>query len=327
MATYTTLSPDEVAHLLGQYRLTARSAGPLAGGAANSSYLVHTDDATFVLTVLDNHDRESAQRLADLLEHLATHGIATTRPVRTGAGASLAWSRDRPVLLKEYIGGRSDTPLPAGGHRAAGETLARLHAVPPPAFLPGRGRRLPAGWGVRAATFADREFADWLRSQWDLARRVEDLGGPCGLVHGDYFADNLVVRDDGQIAVLDWETATNDLLVLDLGMAIVGLCRENGRFLPDRAVDLLHGYVRHRPLGAEERGRLHDATRYASLCIAYHRYVRHHLTHPDVSKQHLYREMPRFVDSVDDLWPERWPWDPAAENLFRPDARLSALTP
>jgi homoserine kinase type II len=306
VANYTTLSGPDVASILVQYPIRANRTTPLPGGAANSSYLIQTDSLPYVLTVLDNHDHASAGQLAAMLAHLSEHRIPTSRLVRTSDHAELASFDERPVLVKEFVEGRCDGPLPDGAHGPAGELLARVHAVPVPQWLPTGGRRMPADWTRRVDQFADREFAAWLRDQWRLASTVDRLDGPYGLVHGDYFADNLVVRDGGQLAVLDWETATHDLLVLDIGMAIVGLCRGpggSGEFLPARAVELLRGYDSVRPLSRDERGLLRDAVRYASLVTAYHRYLRHHLTHPDQAKWHLYREIPRFVHSLDELWP------------------------
>lgn len=63
------------------------------------------------------------------------------------------------------------------------------------------------------------------------------------------------------------------------------------------AAALVAAYQTRRPLAELERRMLYRAVLYASLVIAYHRYRRHHLTHPDPTKQHLYREIPVFVDS------------------------------
>lgn len=138
--------------------------------------------------------------------------------------------------------------------------------------------------------------------QWQRAHPVEELTGPYGLVHGDCFPDNLVITDRGDLALLDWETATRDLLILDLGMAIVGLCRTDGQLRPDCADSLLDGYETVRRLTDDERRQLPNAVRYTSIVIAYHRYLRHHIVHPDPANQHLYREIPRFVQSLDDHW-------------------------
>jgi homoserine kinase type II len=305
LATYTALTGLQVQQILACYSISVHESQPLSGGAANSSFLIQTDSVPYVLTVLDNHDQRSADQLVALLEHLAGYGIPTSRPLRTSDGRTFASFVSKPVLVKEYVRGRCDGALPVEQYAAAGRLLGQVHAVPAPNWLPENGRRLPADAARRLSEFQDREFAAWLRDQWTRALDFEQINVPRGLVHGDYFADNLVVCLDGRLTVLDWETASHDHLLLDIGMAIVGLCRTDGRFLPDRAAMLVSGYRQSRAMTPAEIEHLQDAVRYASLIIAYHRYLRHHITHPDPAKQHLYLEMPQFVDSIDKNWQ---PW-------------------
>lgn len=302
MATYTHLSRSDIEAVISNYPLRLVEVRPLPGGAANSSYLLHTDAGPHVLTVLDNHDRDSASKLVQLMRHLVCHRIPTSHPVRTLDGDDLAEFAGRAVVIKQYLHGRCQPHLHPGDHHQAGQLLAKVNAVPPPPWLPRNSRRLPADWATVTDKFHDRTFRTWMHTQHDIAAAVNTLNGPYGLVHGDYFADNLVVGDDGTIAVLDWETATTDLLLLDVGMAIVGLCRHDGTFLPEQATQLLSGYQSHRRLQEAERGLLFEAALYASLVIAYHRYRRHHLTHPDPAKADLYKEIPRFVDNLRAQW-------------------------
>lgn len=126
MARYTTLSPAHIEELLAQYGLRPLTARPLAGGAANSSYLVDSDSAPHVLTVLDNHDTQSAEQLAALLEHLVRHHVPTSRPLVTSKGERLTQISGRPVLFKEYIAGRCLPELSADQCRTAGSLLAKI---------------------------------------------------------------------------------------------------------------------------------------------------------------------------------------------------------
>jgi homoserine kinase type II len=302
VASYTNLSRAQVDEIVAAYPLRLRDVSPMSGGAANSSYLLDTDAGAYVLTILNNHDEASATQLETVMEHLVAHGIPTNRPLRARDGEALAWFGDRPVMLKEFVTGTCGEPLPDSRLAASGELLARVHTVPVPPRLPRNHRRLPDGWLTVAKEFEDQTFAAWLHDTYEIAAPVLDLDGPAGLVHGDYFADNLVIGDDGQIAILDWETAGHDLLVLDLGMAIVGLCRRKGDFRPKLSDELIAGYERRRSLAEPERELLYEAVLYSSLVIAYHRYRRHHLTHPDPAKANLYLEIPRFVDSVSTQW-------------------------
>jgi homoserine kinase type II len=257
-----------------------------------------------VLTVLDNHDWESATTVARLLRHLDINGVTVGSVVQATDGEDLTRFESRPVLLRHYVRGVCHDLLPSEWLPEAGRVLASIHAVPPPDHLPSRSRRLPSDALDRIGSFTDRAFADWLLRRLEQAEPLTRLDEPRGLVHGDYFSDNLVVTDEGGIGVLDWETATRDLFVLDLGMAIVGLCRWEGEFLPDRARRLLSGYQQSRELGSCEGAVLWPATLYAAVVIAYHRYLRHHVLYPDPAKQQLYLEIPKFIESCEQRWDE-----------------------
>ncbi|MGR7002442.1 phosphotransferase family protein [Yinghuangia aomiensis] len=96
-------------------------------------------------------------------------------------------------------------------------------------MLPATATGLPSGTrrlseadlaGLEACT--DREFRDWVSGTAVLPPPHTGADVVC---HGDLFMDNLVERPDGSLAVIDWETASIDDPVFDLGMAAVGLCQ------------------------------------------------------------------------------------------------------
>ncbi|MGC4755593.1 phosphotransferase [Micromonospora trifolii] len=298
MARYTVLTERQIADVLRQYGWQDANVEVLAGGAANSSYTVRTSTSHYVVTILDNHDQVTAHRLAALLRHLARFELPTSRLVRTLDGADLGVFGDLSVLAKEYIPGSSAVPLPDSGYVAAGKLLASAHRVPAPDWLAGQDRRLPTEARSRLREFHDRAFAAWVAKQLNETETQLGFEGPRGLVHGDFFADNLVTGPDGMLHVIDWETAAVDLFCIDIGMALVGLCGHQGRFLPQRMAAFLNGYAAIRRLDPTELKALPAATIYAATMIAYFRYVRHHLSRPDPTKQYQYREMVDLVSSI-----------------------------
>jgi homoserine kinase type II len=302
VARYTVLSEQQIVGVLRQYGWQDAHVVALAGGAANSSYEVRAGAARYVLTLLDNHDPATAQRLAALLRYLAGFAVPTSRLVPTVDGADVGVFEHLPVLAKEYIPGQSIVPLPEAAYAPAGRLLAAVHQVPAPGWLADRNRRLPAQARSRMAEFPDRGFADWMLEQLDATEPRLRVDAPRGLVHGDYFADNLVIDPAGGLHVIDWETAAIDLLCIDIGMALVGLCGYQGTFSPERATAFLAGYAATRPIDPVELDALPAAATYATIMIGYFRYVRHHLARPDPARQHLYREMVDLARSIETTW-------------------------
>lgn len=304
MARYTTLEFSDVQRLCRGYGLTAHRVETIDGGMANSSHLVSGPEGLHVLTVLDNHSPDSARALARLLEHLSEEGVPTPAPVTTSGGAAVTDHQGRPVMVKPYVPGRCFDVLPSQLLPVTGAALAAVHALSVDGMpdVPLYGRRLPADARLRCDAFSDRDFAAWLLSTLESVDHTTSRDVKPVLVHGDLFADNIVVVDDRELVILDWETASLDDPLIDLGMAVVGLCRVGGQFVPERARSLVQGYTESASTCEIDSADLLDAAVHAALIIAYHRYVRHHVTHPDPAQQHLYREIPPFVDQLRREW-------------------------
>ncbi|MFG3134477.1 phosphotransferase [Streptomyces tendae] len=304
MAHYTTADQIDLTAVASRYGLTGVSIAPLSGGAANSSFRLGSEQGEYVLTSLDNHDEQSATALAAHTRALYELGMPTSEVVPTTDGALIASTGGRLLVLKKWIAGGVQQPLPLALLTDAGDLLARLHALAPNAEslvgVPVGARRLSPEHLAAISGFADQEFAQWLTSGLGRIRDAEadTHRSPC-LIHGDLFDDNLIVRDDGGLSVLDWETISVDDPLLDLGMAAVGLAQdEAGILATDRLHALLEGYEKSRPLTSADRALLPFEIEHAALIIAFHRYYRHNVRFPNPDRATYHRAMVRFTESV-----------------------------
>ncbi|MFD5491791.1 phosphotransferase [Streptomyces sp. GDS52] len=304
MAHYTTADQIDLAVVADRYRLTGVSVVPLSGGAANSSFRLASDQGEYVLTSLDNHDEASASTLARHTRALHRLGVPTSEVVPAADGSLIAPIGDRLLMVKKWIEGTVQQPLPHTLLTEVGELLARIHILAPEAEgldgVPVGSRRLSSEHLAEIPAFDDREFARWLTSRLDRVRAAEadNLRAPC-LIHGDLFDDNIIVRDDGGLSVLDWETVSLDDPLLDLGMAAVGLAQdEAGLLATDRLHTLLDGYEKRRPFTATDRALLPLEIEHAALIIAFHRYYRHNVRFPNPERATYHRAMVRFTESV-----------------------------
>lgn len=304
MAHYTTADQIDLTAVADRYGLTGASLTPLSGGAANSSFRLASHQGEYVLTSLDNHDEGSAATLARHTRALHHLGVPTSEVVPTTDGSLIAPISDRLLMVKKWIGGTVRQPLPLAFLTEAGELLARLHTLAPEADgledVPAGSRRLSSEHLAAIPGFVDQEFAQWLTSRLDRVRVAEadSLRAPC-LIHGDLFDDNVIVRDDGGLSVLDWETISLDDPLLDLGMAAVGLAQDEAGLLDtDRLHTLLGGYEKQRPLAAGNRALLPLEIEHAALIIAFHRYYRHNVRFPNPERATYHRAMVRFTESV-----------------------------
>ncbi|MFG2143164.1 phosphotransferase [Streptomyces sp. NPDC048696] len=303
MATYTKLDDIDLSAVAYHYGLGPIRLAPLPGGAANSSFRVTAASGSYVLTILDNHDTAGARRLAAHTQALFLLGVPTSEVVPTVDGAPITRLRGRGAVLKKWIEGTVRQPLPLAHLPAAGRMLAELHALPPAspglADIPVGTRRLTPQHQALITEFTDKEFAAWLTTHLDHVHTAEAANPRTRrVVHGDFFDDNIVVRTDGGLSLLDWETLTLDDPLLDLGAAAVGVGREAGLLAPERLRALVSGYEQVAPLSDADRADLPMEITHAALIIAFHRYRRHHIRFPDPRKSGYHMEMVTFVDSV-----------------------------
>ncbi len=231
-------------------------------------------------------------------------GIPAPEIIPTVDGDLAIMLGERPAILKRWIAGTVHAPLPHQYLPAAGRLLARVHALPvcSPRLLavPAGTRHLTARDAAELAFLPDRKFAAWLTDRLTRVRAAEHRPRPTPtVIHGDFFADNLIVHDDGGLSVLDWETVSRDDPLLDLGLAIVGLAQDGrNRLAPARLNALLAGYEQISPLDEPSRSVLPGSITEAALILAYHRYRMFNITFPDPARSSMHTELFGFVDSV-----------------------------
>lgn len=86
--------------------------------------------------------------------------------------------------------------------------------------------------------------------------------------------------------------------LLDLGMAIIGLARIDGRVVGEYASRIIAGYRSVRPLTDADLTILPSLVEYAALVIAFHRYYRHNVRFPNSERADSHRPIVRLVESM-----------------------------
>ena len=90
---------------------------------------------------------------------------------------------------------------------------------------------------------------------------------PQGVVHGDLFRDNVLWRDEQLVALLDWESASDGVVIYDLAVTLLAwCCGDELDWTLARA--LVQGYQSVRAIHQEEWAGLHWALRVGCLRFA-----------------------------------------------------------
>lgn len=265
MAVYTDINEDELAALLAEYDLgQAVAFKGIAEGVSNSNFLLETDLGRYILTVFEwRTNANDLPFFLDLMTWLADRGYACAAPMADRQGRTLNTVRGKPCAIVAFLKGLSVRRPSIAQCREAGRGLAAMH-VAAEGFAGRRDNDLgqPA-WAGMFAPLA--EAADKLRPGLaatitaDLARFQgawpQDL--PQGVVHADFFPDNVFFAGDAFAGAIDFYFACTDALAYDVAVALNAWCFEaDGSFNITAARALVAGYEQLRPLTPAERAAL-----------------------------------------------------------------------
>jgi homoserine kinase type II len=265
MAVYTDISDEELAELLDRFDLGAPLAFKgIAEGVENSNFLLETEAGRFILTVYEKRVREEELPFfLGLMRWLAEHGYPSATPMPSKDGELLQRVRGKPCAIISFLSGLS-VRRPSVAHcREAGAGLARLHLAAQGFPL---ARPNDLGQEAWAPMFEDlRADAEKLKPglaaqiDGDLARIAAawPSGLPQGVIHADYFPDNVFFQGGKFAAAIDFYFACVDGLAYDIAITLNAWCFEpDGSFNITSARALLAGYEAHRPLSPAERAAL-----------------------------------------------------------------------
>jgi homoserine kinase type II len=265
VAVYTDISDAELEAFLGRYDLGAPiSFKGVAEGVENSNFLLETDKGRFFLTIYERRVRaEDLPFFLGFMQHLARRGFPSATPIEDRDGRLLGEVRGKPAALVSFLTGIS-VRRPSPAHcREAGAGLAWLHQ----AGERFEGRRAnDLGHAAWAGMFAGLSAAaEGLKP--GLSALIEGdvrhlasawpTGLPEGVIHADYFPDNVFFREGRFSAAFDFYFAAWDALAYDIGVALNAWCFEpDGSFNVTAARAFVAGYESRRPLSSEERNAL-----------------------------------------------------------------------
>ena len=299
MALYARLDRTAVEGLARRFGIGDITASSVMdGGRENTSYCVETSSGKYVLTRWDQKSLEDATNLANLLVYLFDHGISTSQVVVPPNDPVVVLHDDKPVMLKRYVEGDVTADLAGSILTQLGEEMARLHDVPAPSYLP---KAFPYGRSHFAeVTNSDlgHSYVEWLSDKHNYLQKHIPQQPPMALIHGDVFFDNMIVQDDQLMAIIDFEEACHYYRCFDLGMAIVGACRDSQGISFEKAGRFIRSYQNKTTLQLVERESLKAFTVYAAVATSFWRFRQYHLRRPEPQLHNRHSEMQNLADTI-----------------------------
>ena len=257
MSVFTPVSDAEARALLEHYTLgELEKLEGIAQGVENTNYFLTTTTGEYVLTLFEHIPRGDLPFYVGLMDHLAHHDVTCPAPMRMDNGELIAEVNGKPAcIVTKPAGRRARTPTrtcagaPARSSRAS--TSPRSTTTPPSR----------TGAGARGASFAEAVQPKLSRAENELIAAEnryqaihDDSVLPQGIIHGDFFHDNVLWDDEGEGGVIDFYFACDDALAYDLAIAVNDWCVNADATLdPARAHAFIAGYETLRPLESFER--------------------------------------------------------------------------
>jgi homoserine kinase type II len=265
MAVYTDITDDELAQLLADFDLgAALSFKGIAEGVENSNFLLETEAGRYILTVYEKRVREDdLPFFLNLMRWLAKHGYPSALPMADQSGALIKRVRGKPCAIVEFLNGLSVRRPTVAHCREAGAGLAGLHLAAE-GFPDRRENDLgQAAWAPMFARLGDAAealkpgLAATIRKDLALLEARWPKGLPTGVVHADYFPDNVFFMAGRFAGTIDFYFACIDAFAYDIAVALNAWCFEpDGSFNVTSARALVAGYESRRPLSGAERAAL-----------------------------------------------------------------------
>ena len=265
MAVYTDITDAELEGFMAQFDLGQPLAFKgIAEGVSNSNFLLETDAGRFILTVYEARTNEKdLPFFLSLLRWLSDHGFPCAPPMPAKDGDLYKRVRGKPAAIVPFLKGISVRRPDAAHCREAGRGLALLHRSAQ--GFPG-SRVNDLGQPYWADMFAGHDAGAEALKPGLAATVAADIASferlwprdlPSGVIHADFFPDNVFFQSGQFAAAIDFYFACNDAFAYDLAVCLNAWCFEpDGSLNVTAARALVGGYEAERPLSAAERDAL-----------------------------------------------------------------------
>lgn len=308
MAVKTLLTNEERARVATEWGLGAvTSSRGLPEGSVNTLYVLETSRGRYVLRLSEGRREEEVRFETSLLAYLSRAHFPAAALVPRLDGAEYGVVQERFAVVFEWAAGEHLVPRQTSGAQAmdAGRLMGRMHVVTED-FSGHLANRYGVG-PVRAmlaevmrhaaARPDDAELQAALPLLESESEKLDHLPSvDSGVIHADWFPDNVRFVGERVSAVLDFEMACRGPYVLDLATAIHAGCYDDDYSI-ERASSFVRGYQGERPLSRAEKEAFHAWARFSALRFTASRILDFHLS-PLSGDRLVRKDWRRFRDRL-----------------------------
>lgn len=263
MAVFTKLSDADFKSIIANYDIgNFVSAAGIAEGVENTNYKLSTSKDDYIFTVYEKRVRsEDLPFFIGLQKKLNESGFSCPMPVSSKDGKLINKFQDKNFTIVSFLNGKWPKSLGNNEIAEAGKALGKLHSISSKFSKDELFRQNTMSRDFWIDTYskvkadAEENFKGLAEAANKGFERVKEWPSdlPKGIIHADFFPDNVLFHNDKVSGVIDFYMACNDTLAYDLAITLNSWCFEkDNSFNATKAKILLKEYNDIRKLSEKE---------------------------------------------------------------------------
>jgi homoserine kinase type II len=276
-----------------------------ARNSVNTHYLLNTSKGKFLLKIDEVKSELEVKREIDLLLFLKKHGFPCPQPIADRKGRHYREFGGRCVSLYKHVPGELIPPDEVGLAQLEniGRVMADLHLIGK-GYKKGIDNRfsfervyeLYRDVREKLPTYF-RRIVRTLDEEIDYLRFYLEGKLPKGIIHGDLFSDNVLLKGEKVVGIVDFEAACRGKFVFDLATAVNALCFVEGEYQLRRFEAFIAGYESLRTLSLAEWDAFPNELRFSALRFTVSR-LKDLVLRPEDDRFRASRDFQEFYDRL-----------------------------
>ena len=246
LAAKLSVTVAEVREALGpQYGSQVAKVELLSGGLLNSNFIVSGEGFRALLRVYP--ENRNVDEIHFEMETLKALVGSECRVPEVLNGGQIGLVKGRPFILLEFLDGKtlSDDDLSLGLAGEAGEMLGHFHAALR-GFVPThhKGRHdisyivdLLIETQESVGGEGAEVLAEYAERVWQATGDADEWGEPDGVVHADYYVENLIRLNGGTLALIDFDDSYYGSTFFDVAIGAMEFSARDDQSLDKARLD------------------------------------------------------------------------------------------
>ncbi len=266
----------------------------------NLSYKIITSKGKFILKILTMQKEEILKKELKILS-LLKDKIPVRSLIKSKSGKDYLIIKRYPVLILEFVEGiilKDGSKASLNILKQLGRYLALIHQTN--YNMGGTTNVLKQINEIMKKTNKNSLECNSLNKCMSIIkmRGFDKQKFPKGLVHMDIHTENMIVKNDKIVSILDFEDANRNYFIYDIGLVIFDTCFIKNKILSEKRINaFLESYEKIRPLKDIERKYIYDAMLVNWMRILYYTLVKNG-TKKDILKTKFMRDYFKRVNSI-----------------------------